>query len=96
MMIEDFDVHFELAMRFFESLRTLGGSYRNVHLEVLAPDAVVVTRNDDIFWTDTTGTEGGSTYTSMSGRPMATGRSQLECPATISLRVRPIAGRGAR
>jgi len=57
-IIEDFDAHFELARGFFESLQTLDGSYRNVHLEVLAPDAVVVTRNDDIFWADTTGTEG--------------------------------------
>ncbi len=57
-IIEDFDAHFELARPFFESLRTLDGSSRNVHLEVLAPDAVVVTQNDDIFWADTTGTEG--------------------------------------
>ena len=57
-IIEDFDARFELTRDFFESLRTLDGSYRNVHLEVLASDAVVVTRNDDILWTDTTGTEG--------------------------------------
>ncbi len=57
-IIEDFDARFELTRGFFESLRTLDGSSRNVHLEVLAPDAVVVTQNDDIFWADTTGTEG--------------------------------------
>jgi ketosteroid isomerase-like protein len=57
-IIEDFDAHFELTRPFFESLHALDGSYRNVRLEVPASDAVVVTRNDDIFWTDTTGTEG--------------------------------------
>ena len=57
-IIEDFDAHFELGRGFYGPLRTLEGSYRNVHIEVLAPDAVVVTRNDDIFWADTTGMEG--------------------------------------
>ena len=55
---EDFDARFELTRQFLGSLRTLEGRIRNVHLEVLASDAVVVTRNDDILWTDTTGTEG--------------------------------------
>ena len=54
---EDFDARFELTRQFLGSLRTLEGRIRNVHLEVLASDAVVVTRNDDISWTDTTGTE---------------------------------------
>ena len=57
-IIEGSDARFELTRQFLGSLRTLDGSYKNVHLEVLASDAVVVTRNDDIFWTDTTGTEG--------------------------------------
>ena len=57
-IIEDFDARFELTRQFLESVRTLEGSYRNVHLEVLTSDVVVVTRNDDIFWTDTTGTDG--------------------------------------
>ncbi len=57
-IIEGSDARFELTRQFLGSLRTVDGSYRNVHLEVLASDAVVVTRNDDIFWTDTTGTEG--------------------------------------
>ena len=56
-IIEDFDARFELTRQFLGSLRTLEGRIRNVHLEVLASDAVVVTRNDDISWTDTTGTE---------------------------------------
>jgi ketosteroid isomerase-like protein len=57
-IIEDFDARFELTRQFLGSLRSLEGSFRNVHLEVLASDAVVVTRNDDLSWTDTTGTEG--------------------------------------
>ena len=56
--LEDFDARFELTRQFLGSLRTADGSYRNVHMEVLAPDAVVVTRYDDLTWTDTTGTEG--------------------------------------
>jgi ketosteroid isomerase-like protein len=57
-IIEDFDARFELTRQFLGSLRILEGSYKNVHMEVLAPDAVVVTRNDDLAWTDTTGAEG--------------------------------------
>jgi ketosteroid isomerase-like protein len=57
-IIEDFDARFELTRQFIGSLRTLDGSYRNVHLEVLGSDVVVVTRNDDIAWSDTTGVEG--------------------------------------
>ncbi len=57
-IIEDFDARFELTRRFLGSLRTADGSYRNVHMEVLGPDAVVVTRNDDLTWTDTTGVQG--------------------------------------
>ncbi len=56
-IIEDFNARFELTRQFLGSLLTLEGSIRNVHLDVLASDAVVVTRNDDISWTDTTGTE---------------------------------------
>jgi ketosteroid isomerase-like protein len=57
-IIEDFDARFELTRQFLRSLRSLEGSFRNVHLEVLASDAVVVTRNDDLSWIDTTGTAG--------------------------------------
>ncbi len=57
-IIEDFDAQFELTKQFLGSLQVLDGSYDNLHLEVLAPDAVVVTRNDHLRWTDTTGTMG--------------------------------------
>jgi ketosteroid isomerase-like protein len=57
-IIEDFDARFELTRQFLGSLRILEGSYQNMHMEVLAPDVVVVTRNDDLAWTDTTGAEG--------------------------------------
>ncbi|NIM49755.1 MAG: DUF4440 domain-containing protein [Gemmatimonadales bacterium] len=57
-IFEDFDARFELTRQWLGSLRTLKGSYKNLHVEVLAPDAAVVTRNDDISWTDTTGVAG--------------------------------------
>jgi ketosteroid isomerase-like protein len=57
-IIEDFDARFELTRQFLGLLRALEVSIKNVHLEVLAPDAVIVTRNDDISWTDTTGSQG--------------------------------------
>ncbi len=46
------------ALGFLGSLHAIDGSYDNLHLEVFAPDAVVVTRNDHLSWTDTTGTTG--------------------------------------
>ena len=57
-IIEDFDARFEMTRQFLGSLRTVEGSYDNLHMEVLAPDAVVVTRNDHLSWTDTTGATG--------------------------------------
>ncbi len=57
-IIEDFDARFELTRQWLSSLRALEGSYKNVHIEVLAPDVVVVTRNDDLTWTDSSGLEG--------------------------------------
>ncbi len=57
-LIEDIDAHFELTRQLLSSLRAVEGSYENVHIEVVAPDVAVVTRNDDANWTDTTGVEG--------------------------------------
>ena len=57
-ILEDFDARFELTRQWLGSLRRVEGSHRNVHIEVLGPGAVVVTKNDDVTWTDTTGAEG--------------------------------------
>ncbi len=57
-IIEDFDAQFQLTRQWLGSLRAVEGSHRNVHMEVLASDVVVVTSNDDLAWTDTTGAEG--------------------------------------
>jgi ketosteroid isomerase-like protein len=57
-IIEDFDARFEMTKQFLGSLRALDGSYDNLYMEVLAPDAVVATRNDHLNWTDTSGTTG--------------------------------------
>ncbi len=57
-VIDDFDARFEMTKQFFGALRAAEGYYDNLHVEVLAPDAVVVTRNDHLSWTDTSGMTG--------------------------------------
>ena len=57
-IIDDFDARFEMTTQFFGALRVAEGHYDNLHMEVLAPDAVVVTRNDHLSWTDTSGMAG--------------------------------------
>ena len=57
-IIEDFDSGFAATRQWLPSLRTLEAAYKNVHFEVLGPDAVVTTMNHDLSWTDSGGTEG--------------------------------------
>lgn len=57
-IIEDFDARFEETKHWLGSLRRLDAAYENVHLEVLAPDAVIATMNHHLTWTDTNSVDG--------------------------------------
>ena len=57
-IVDSFERRSDSTQQWLGSLRSFDATYDNVHLEVLAPDAVVATMNHHLRWTDTTGAYG--------------------------------------